>query len=326
MTDNVLYYPYISLPNNLWTFRTLLYYDNVGIIVPNDYIYDPDQHSDWMLQLIKLNLVRQIDPLDFTRPDSFKKGFLDELLSPKRYINSKRRNFENGQYSTIHVQKFDYGLIDALKELDLARDCQDGSWYEVEPETAYMLMTYLATIISIQDQILPITDIVRDRGRVRFIQRRDVEKLNLRERILEDILPLPAELSIKKLEKFKGKYQLELTRFRRKIESLIIELNRYKDDINDFEELYKLRIEEIKDEKKFLVDKMKSPGFGKVFYGTICTVSASGIAIADTPTEKLIWSAPSLVSTAYRVVASYRQNEILKKKDFRYLALVDKKL
>ena len=58
MTDNVLYYPYISLPNNLWTFRTLLYYDNVGIIVPNDYIYDPDQHSDWMLQLIKLNLVR----------------------------------------------------------------------------------------------------------------------------------------------------------------------------------------------------------------------------------------------------------------------------
>lgn len=327
MNDNILYYPYISLPENLWTYRALLYYDNLGVIVPNDYLYNPEKHTDKMLDLIQANLVRQINPMDFTHDlKDFKDGFLDELLSPKRKVDIKRRNFKNGNFSKIHVEKFDKGIMDALQELGLAKHGQEWAWWQVEPETAFMLMTYLATVISIRDNRLPITDSINEEKRFKSIKKRDTEKLELRNKILKDVLPLPTTININKLENFKGKYQNDLTRFRRKVESLIIELNKYKDNFEDFEDLYKIKIEEINDRKEFLYGQMNKPSFGKIVYGTICTVSATGITIADTPAEKLLWLVPSLVSTAYSVVTSYQQNEILKKEDFRYLALIDKKL
>lgn len=326
MNDKILYYPYMSLPENLWTYRALLYYDNLGVIVPNDYLYNPEKHTKQMLDLIQANLVQQINPIDFTHDlRGFKEGFLNELLSPKRRIDIKRRNFNIGNYSRIHVEKFDNGIMNALQELGLAKRSREWAWYEVEPKTAFMLMTYLATVISVRDNRLPITDNIKEENRFKSNKKRDTDKLVLRNKILQDILPLPSELNIAKLEQFKGRYQTELRRFRNKIESLIIELNKFRDDIEDFEDLYKLKIEEINERKEFLIGQMKKPSFGKIVYGTICTVSATGITIADTPEKKLLWLLPSLVSTAYSVVTPYQQNEILKKEDFLYLALIDKK-
>ena len=127
MNDNILYYPYISLPENLWTYRALLYYDNIGVIVPNDYIYNPNQHSVHMLDLVKANLVRQINPIDFTYDlKGFKDGFLDELLSTKRRVDVKRKNFKKGNYSRIHIEKFDHGLIYALKNWGWQKQVKTG--------------------------------------------------------------------------------------------------------------------------------------------------------------------------------------------------------
>lgn len=187
-------------------------------------------------------------------------------------------------------------------------------------------MTYLATVISIQDNRLPITDSVRDEKRFKSIKKWDTDKLKFRNKVLQEVLPLPSELNIRKLENFKGKYQSELTRFRRKIEALIIELNKYKDNVEDFEDLYRIKIEEINDRKEFLVDQMRKPGFGQIMFGTISTITATGITISDTPEDNLRWLIPSLTATAYSVVSAYKKNEILKKEDFRYLALIDKKL
>jgi hypothetical protein len=40
--DKLLYYPYINLPEGDWTVRALLYYENVGSIVPLEYFYSPE--------------------------------------------------------------------------------------------------------------------------------------------------------------------------------------------------------------------------------------------------------------------------------------------
>lgn len=327
MTDNILYYPYISLPENIWTYRALLYYDNLGVIIPNSYIRNPEEHSKEMLNLIRANLVDQIRPIDYTDDlEEFKDGFLDELLSPKRRVDLKRNSFRLGNFSRIHVEKFDKGLMRALVELGLARQGDDWAWWDVESQTAFMLMTYLASIISIRDNRLPITDSISNENRFTSINKRNTDKLQLRNRILNEILPLPSKISINKLENFKGKYLNELRTFRRSVESLIIELNKYNKDDGDFDELYKLKIEEITERKNFLTGQMKKPSFGKIVFGTLSTISASGYAIVDTPVEKLIWVLPSLVSAAYTVVTSYQNSVLLKKEDFRYLALVDKKL
>ena len=42
---NLLYYPYINLPDTEWTIRTLLYYDNVSSIVrPNTFMNRSDMN------------------------------------------------------------------------------------------------------------------------------------------------------------------------------------------------------------------------------------------------------------------------------------------
>lgn len=50
--NNLLYYPYINLPNTDWTIRALLYYDNIGSIVPTQYFHEPEQYEPFMREVI----------------------------------------------------------------------------------------------------------------------------------------------------------------------------------------------------------------------------------------------------------------------------------
>lgn len=53
--DNLLYYPSINLPDTDWTIRTLLYYDNIGSIVPEQYFHEPDLYEPFMREAIQKN-------------------------------------------------------------------------------------------------------------------------------------------------------------------------------------------------------------------------------------------------------------------------------
>lgn len=62
MRNNALYFPYISVPDEKWTIKTLLYWDKLSSIVPMDYIGEPEQLSPFMRELVHGNLVEQIFP------------------------------------------------------------------------------------------------------------------------------------------------------------------------------------------------------------------------------------------------------------------------
>lgn len=62
MRNNVLYFPYISVPSSVWFTRILLYWDKVGSIVPYDYIEKPELHDEYTRSLIQANLVTQVIP------------------------------------------------------------------------------------------------------------------------------------------------------------------------------------------------------------------------------------------------------------------------
>ena len=63
--NNILYYPYINPPRTDWTLRTLLYYENVGSIVPQKYFYEPEvNYDDFMLELVRNELVTPINPIE----------------------------------------------------------------------------------------------------------------------------------------------------------------------------------------------------------------------------------------------------------------------
>lgn len=54
--NNLLYYPYINLPNTDWAIRALLYYDNISSIVPTQYFYEPEQYEPFMREVIQNEL------------------------------------------------------------------------------------------------------------------------------------------------------------------------------------------------------------------------------------------------------------------------------
>ena len=327
ITDKILYYPYINIPNNLWTSRALLYWDNIGVIVPMDFVYNPEKLESHMHDLVTAQLVEQIVPMNFTADlPNFKKGFLDIILSQKFNVNLKRKDFGRGKHLKIHVEKFDNGIMNVLEEIGLAK-WKEWPWWNVEIETAKILMTYLASVISLIDKRRLLTDSIAANPKRFFalIAGKQDDKIKLRNRLLNDILPLPTKIKVSDLAKIKEKYSHELNRFRNNIETIILDISKF-EDTGDFETYYKLQLDDIKDTKNYIAGKLSEPKFGKIVFGTLCGLSAAGIAVAQTPQEQFYWTIPSILNAVYTAIESHKRNDIIKKEPLSYLALVERKL
>ncbi|HHT9131146.1 MAG TPA: hypothetical protein ACFYED_01530 [Candidatus Tripitaka californicus] len=86
MADKVLYFPYIRVPENEWFTRVLLYWDEIGSIVPSEYIYRPEALGNYMIELLQSGLVRQVFPGDYTHKiPKFEEAFL-ELIDKDKVI------------------------------------------------------------------------------------------------------------------------------------------------------------------------------------------------------------------------------------------------
>ena len=60
MKNKVLYFPYINVPNSIWFTRMLLYWDEVGAIVPYEYIDNPEKLDSHTKSLVEAELVRAV--------------------------------------------------------------------------------------------------------------------------------------------------------------------------------------------------------------------------------------------------------------------------
>ena len=67
MRNNALYFPYISIPNERWTIKTLLYWDKLSSIVPMEYIDRPESLDDFMRRLVQAGMVEQLFPAQYLR-------------------------------------------------------------------------------------------------------------------------------------------------------------------------------------------------------------------------------------------------------------------
>lgn len=90
---SLLYYPYINLPQNDWTIRALLYYDNVNAIVPTQYFYEPEHYNPFMREAIMNELITPINPMDvLNNPYEVSLRFI-EYLSARKSVIERRRSF-----------------------------------------------------------------------------------------------------------------------------------------------------------------------------------------------------------------------------------------
>ena len=62
MKNKVLYFPYIDVPRSAWLIRMLLYWDTVGVIMPYQFVEEPEELTEFTRDLLKAGLLAQVIP------------------------------------------------------------------------------------------------------------------------------------------------------------------------------------------------------------------------------------------------------------------------
>jgi hypothetical protein len=328
--DNLLYYPHINLPESDWTIRTLLYYNTIGTIVPQEYFNLPDiNYEQHMLELVKNELVIPINPLKvLNNSREISRPFLEFIQKPEFNIEKKRNSFGLNNFERIHSNKFkpkgfkihsdkfDGEIFYQLEQIGLAKK-ENPNWYIVEYHTASYLMAFLAMVISSNLSMRPITD---------RIQRRLPNKPNKpnskRETILRELIPFPNTINLNKLRRFKDKHFDLLNVFKNKVELIVLD-----EKIIEGTELFKEKVNELRLRKKELSAKMNESQLGNIIFGSICGIigAIQGLSTAETP-GAVIGGLPGFITAIHSALKIEKAENIFDQSGMKYLALVDKRL
>ena len=329
--SNLLYYPYINVPRTDWTLRTLLYYDNIGSIVPQEYFYEPERNYDeFMLEMVRSGLVTPINPIDILdNPWESTKPFIELIQdnrkklkkAQKRFIGGHRGNIHRDKFKSpeakIHADKFDQEIFYQLEQIGLAEK-SEGNWYSVEQKTANNLMNFLATLISAKTDRLPTTDYLKPyyyRNSFKTEQRK-------RETILRSLIPFPEDIDLARLLRFKEKHSDLLQAFRTRVELIALDPN-----VIEGTPLFYQRMAELSQRKDELTAKMNESRFNSILFGTVCGFIGAYQGIANTSTTGAILGAlPGFANAVYSALQIERAEDVFDQSGLKYLALADKRL
>lgn len=326
MKDNILYFPSISFPGSEWGIKSLLYWNEIGVIVPSDYTYKPQLHTNDMTKLVETGFVKQIIS-DHYMGNQYK--ISDTLISVFTNSNydllNKQLNFRNRNYWKINQQKFSNDLFNTLVELEIAFKAENKkytSWYFVEEKTASIMMNLLATTISNDIGYTPVTDNEANIKSKDFIGLTKNGLNDIREYVLDEVMPFPTNCDYKLLLRFKEKYNSQLIDFRRKIETLCLGLASMPN--NDIRaNLLQREIEGINDTRDELIAKLNESNFKSVSIGVLKGVFIDcAIALI---TGDPISPAATALSGLNEIRNAYDANPI-RDNDLAYLALLNNKI
>ncbi len=237
----------------------MLYWDNVGTIVPDPYIQDPELHSQYTLELIRAGLLHQVLPQN--AGNSLEKNFGRYLhLLSGQEIDRRRRNFISGHTALVSRDKWlTYrGGLREIQRLGLAAPetfTKSGSWIPVEAATAQEFMAALAlslcetagvrgwrssdrniseiwvpttnrsgAIHALLAGLEPVPDDFFDAERSHIRIQGEMRAVEVRTHLMERLLPVPeTTVPVSKLIEFRNKHGDLLPAFRRYLESKIDE-------------------------------------------------------------------------------------------------------
>ena len=314
MRSNALYFPYISLPPDAWTARTLLYWDKLSSIVPVDHLDDPEQLPERMRRLLAEGLVEPIIPARFVyQIREFDERFIDMLDKhrslPKHALKTKDAPFKT---TRIHAEKL--GRIpEYLIDVGLAK--QDGyPWYDVEESTAHLFMSYLAVCLSALPEVdaAPVTNHTRvmsmmmpPRG---ITNAQALHRRKAREVALNHLLPMPTQpVDIDQLVHFKQRHGHLLPDLRAKVEAHCIKVSTHvnPDDRMTLNEAF---IREVQQQVRE-IDAAMQQKLGPTTLGSLLPLFGAGLAVQGTdPSSPIVYAgaALSFVGTAYAAINSIR--------------------
>lgn len=235
MPRSALYFPAIRPPENEWFTRVLLYWDQVGTILPRELADDDVFLRPYTSALIREELLVPVSPEPgfwWGEAADHVKAFLD--LLDHRSLQTGHMPTAEVVWARVHLTKIGYELATALEQRGLARELShepDTSlWIDIERRTANLLMAYLAVLVCKDETVGmdPITDseFAFDAFKTLPEQDRqiDTDLQPIRYAMLSDILPGPvAGVEPARLAEFKHAHADLLGRFRTRVERKIIE-------------------------------------------------------------------------------------------------------
>ena len=324
MDKNLLYFPYINIPNTNWTTQSILYWDKVGIIVPDEFRFNPDKFEPYTVELLKSDLIEGMYlGQHYYDLRNIEKIFFNLLKSDQLNLSKLQQNFREENYLKIYREKFYVSLLKKLIDLDLAKlNPKDQSTILIEYNTSKILMFYLATTLSFIENYTVSTDKTEFLN-LNIDNNSDGIKLNdIRQNLIGELIPYPIKPNLSKLRKFKDKFHKELDSFRILIEKYAYDISilPYEEQM---EEKQKIIIDEILDKKEMIISELKSNRLGEISFGTICGITST---IGGISSGNYLFGSLALAGTLYNEVKNTNEKfKILKQKDFSYIALIDKK-
>lgn len=336
MTNKVLYFPYIRVPENPWFTRALLYWDEVGSIVPAEYIQAPEELGAYMQELVQAQLIKQVFPDRYVYDiPNFASAFLHLVDSNPAIQNAAHPLDQKLKTARIHIAKFGYELASELCRRHLAKQSQ-GSWYDVEGRTANLFMAYLASVLgNHQDnEMTPISD--RLESLSAFSLKQDMSPSHpslideLRALLLEELFPAPsAQVPVSQLANFKDRNSALLSQLRRKVEASVLDISLINDAPIRQQRLALLK-DEFRQEVTELRSKMNELNWPRITFGSLCGIAAGAIpgidAVLTADVTSALKAVPGLATAIYCAFSgSSRQKEILSS-PLAYVALAQEKL
>ncbi len=319
MNNKLLYFPYIDIPNNNWTIKSILYWDNVGIIVPPDFREEPRQYGKFTVELLNTDLIENVFPAEYIWGlRDFDNSFIRFVDQPKFELAKKQAAYNKGQVSRIHFQKFGEHLLEHLVKLKIAKR-ESWAWYQVEVKTADLLMLYLATTISKVGGFTAATDSLKKMDTSISRNGISLKRSSIRQRLIDDLMPYPIEPNLSKLRKFKDKYNIELREFRNLLEKVVFETSLIRPDSLQSEKI-DLEIAEINDKRERILSDLNQSNLGQIMFGTIFGLVGAVIGFKQENNPSALFS---LGNAIYSALQGYGNGSKLDK-DYSYLALIDK--
>jgi hypothetical protein len=281
--QGALYFPLISPSASPWLTRALLYWDEVGTIVPSSWVYEPERLGEYTVDLVKRGLLRQMFPeqAEHLHTDHFA-NWLSDLENVE--LAARRARFKARRTIRIHRDKWlvmGSGLQTA-ESVGLAKRKRGADpWIDVETTTGNEFMATLALALCHPDcqaaGAEPRSTWVPATNRraafaallaglapggldsafehdLRLRVRGETRAARVRTSILDKALPVPeVQPTPEQLERFRDQHGESLPGFRRDLESQIDKILMMKD-----EELELRAIERIADYVDQLVPQVRA--------------------------------------------------------------------
>ncbi|KSU79751.1 hypothetical protein GA0061096_4426 [Fictibacillus enclensis] len=210
MSFKYLYYPSISLPNDNWLKKMLLYSEKIASIVP----YDLINKKDYIIQqLEENNEYEMLSPERFFSESTNKNLFEEEvinLLSSKQFQLKMNRTVRT---SEVYSSKFSHVIEEFFQQNGLDR-IKGDKWYEIPKIVSDCYLGILAKHMAIDKSYIPATNYVTQERLIYGLKSKEDRK-KVGELRLLNCLPVPtSDVSINEIISFKKERKEELLRFK----------------------------------------------------------------------------------------------------------------